>query len=408
VGATGCASCHDDTLVSAAAETHNACSSCHNAATGALIGSAIGQTTPGDCTSCHSGTWDAMHPTTTFDHSGLVTVGATSCADCHDDTLISAAPETHNACVSCHETGTGALIGSAIGQTGSGDCATCHTGSWDALHPNHGHTVAVGAADLSSGISCGSCHAVANWSEIDTQHNVDTNGAGSCATCHNSSRQEVVDAVALAANPTNCLPCHSNESVAHADHVVAGYVTVGGVQDHYGTTCASCHDPGGDADAAVSVTHGGDCALCHTTIPNLQPGIPDGGGDCVSCHSTSEHTLWDRYLNCSTSGCHPEEFRGGPGNSLHDAHTPAGGWSDRNSSTSGMRFPYASNPEMWVANWPLNPDCATCHTAVDAIPREGCGNCHTFVGKTDMHLFHTNRSNNKQLPGLEIGCQTCH
>jgi hypothetical protein len=408
VGTTDCASCHDDTLVSAAAETHNACSSCHNAATGALIGSAIGQTTPGDCTSCHSGTWDAMHPTTTFDHSGLVTVGATSCADCHDDTLISAAPETHNACVSCHETGTGALIGSAIGQTGSGDCATCHTGSWDALHPNHGHTVAVGAADLSSGISCGSCHAVANWSEIDTQHNVDTNGAGSCATCHNSSRQEVVDAVALAANPTNCLPCHSNESVAHADHVVAGYVTVGGVQDHYGTTCASCHDPGGDADAAVSVTHGGDCALCHTTIPNLQPGIPDGGGDCVSCHSTSEHTLWDRYLNCSTSGCHPEEFRGGPGNSLHDAHTPAGGWSDRNSSTSGMRFPYASNPEMWVANWPLNPDCATCHTAVDAIPREGCGNCHTFVGKTDMHLFHTNRSNNKQLPGLEIGCQTCH
>ena len=67
--------------------------------TGALLGSATGKFAPGDCTTCHSGNWDALHPTTAFDHSGLVTVGTTSCTGCHDDTLISAAAETHNACI---------------------------------------------------------------------------------------------------------------------------------------------------------------------------------------------------------------------------------------------------------------------------------------------------------------------
>ena len=230
-------------------------------------------------------------------------MGATNCASCHDGTLISAAPETHNACASCHDASTGALIGSAIGQSGSGDCSTCHSGGFDAEHAAYAHTVALGAADLSSGLSCGSCHAVANWTEIDTKHNVATNGAGSCTTCHNSPRQEVIDAITLAANPTNCLPCHSNEAIAHADHVAAGYVTVGGVQDVYGTTCASCHDPGGASGATVAVTHNGDCALCHTTIPNLQPGIPAGGGDCVACHSTSAVSYTHLTLPTNVQQC---------------------------------------------------------------------------------------------------------
>ena len=154
VGATSCADCHDDTLISAAADTHNACASCHDAATGALIGSAIGITFAGggDCASCHSGTWDALHPTTTTNHGIIVTVGATGCADCHDDTLVSAAADTHNACTTCHDAGSGDLIGSAFGQSGSGDCATCHTGTWEALHPttttDHSGIVTAGCDEL--------------------------------------------------------------------------------------------------------------------------------------------------------------------------------------------------------------------------------------------------------------------
>jgi hypothetical protein len=351
-----------------------------------------------------------VHPTTTFNHGGLVTVGATDCASCHDDTLVSAAADTHNACVSCHDTNNGALIGSAIGQSGLGDCTTCHNCTWDALHPNHGHTVALGAADLSGGMSCGNCHAVANWTEIDTKHNVVTNGAGSCATCHSSSRQEVIDALTLGANPTNCLPCHSDKTVAHADHVAAGYVTVGGIQDVYGTTCASCHDPGGASDATVAVTHNGDCALCHTTIPNLRPSIPAGGGDCVSCHSTAQHTLWSRYSaqSCGTAACH--DMNGGPGNTMHDLHNPVGGWSDRNAATSGMTFPYASNPEMWQSNWPMNPECATCHTVFDDDSSgAGCNACHGFKIGGQKGLLHERHAGKGKDPGFANGtCGSCH
>ncbi len=185
VGATGCASCHDDTLISTAAETHNACASCHDAASGALIGSAIGQTGTGDCISCHSGTWESLHPTTTFDHSGLVTVGATSCATCHDDTLVSAAAETHNACASCHDADTGALIGSAIGQSGLGDCATCHSGSWEAEHtPELSHTtlVTVGATN------CANCHDDTLISAAAETHNA-------CASCHDADGALISSAV---------------------------------------------------------------------------------------------------------------------------------------------------------------------------------------------------------------------
>ena len=57
-----------------------------------------------------------------------------------------------------------------------------------------------------------------------------------------------------AVNPTNCLPCHLNEPIANAEHVAAGYVTGGDVQDYYVKTRASCHDSCCTSDTTVSVT----------------------------------------------------------------------------------------------------------------------------------------------------------
>ena len=114
-------------------ETHNACVSCHAPADGSLIGSAIGNPTPTDCTTCHTGTWEEEH-TSDPGHTGIV-VASTSCATCHDDTLMDANPETHNACVSCHAPADGSLIGSAIGHPSPTDCTTCHDGTWEAEHP---------------------------------------------------------------------------------------------------------------------------------------------------------------------------------------------------------------------------------------------------------------------------------
>ena len=237
---------------------------------------------------------DALHPTTTFDHSGLVTVGLTACASCHDDTLISASTETHNACASCHDATTGALTGSAVGNPAPSDCTTCHGGAFDTLHAGHIHTVLENATDLSydpPGQLCSVCHVVSTWTEInDTEHNVATNGAGPCATCHSSTRQEVIDAITLGADPTICLDCHSNKLLTvhgNEDHSALGYVTFGA------TSCQTCHDPGVSADGTVTVIHLGTCAHCHTSAPTLQAGIPAGGGDCAVCHTGSwgaEHT----------------------------------------------------------------------------------------------------------------------
>ena len=381
---TSCASCHDDTLVSAAAETHNACISCHDTNTGVLIGSAIGQAAPGNCATCHSGTWQALHPTTVTDHTGIVTVGTTDCASCHDDTLISAAPETHNACISCHDATTGALIGSAIGQASPGDCATCHGSNWEPTHTGYIHTVALGSGDLTNGVSCGACHVVATWAEIDgTEHNVPTNGASSCSTCHNSPRQDVIDTIALGADPTNCLPCHLSKDVTHGsiDHVALGYVTTGPA------TCATCHDPGAAADATVSITHLDNCSLCHTTVPNLQPGIPANGGDCATCHGGTweaehtpalSHTALVTVGTTDCAGCHDDTLVSAAAdthNACVSCHDTDGGLV---SSAVGKNFTDGG-------------DCATCHgSAWDAlhpttnfnhgglvtVGATGCADCH--------------------------------
>ena len=425
VGTTGCADCHDDTLVSTASDTHNACISCHDSGTGALIGSAIGNPSPTDCITCHTGTWETTH-TTDPGHTGIV-VATTSCADCHDDTLVSAAPETHDACTSCHDAGTGALIGSAIGNPTPTDCTACHTDPFDTIHAAYVHTVAEGANDLSfdpPGTLCSSCHVVSNWTEIEgTEHNVATNGAGSCATCHNSSRQEVIDAITLGANPTNCLDCHSNKNLTvhgNVDHVSLGYVILGA------TSCASCHDPGGAANATIDITHSGNCTLCHTTIPNLQPGIPAGGGDCATCHTGT----WDALhptdpghtgivvASTSCANCHDDTLVSAAPET-HNACT-----SCHDSGTGALIGSAVGNP--------TPTDCTTCHTGTwetthttdpghtgITVGATGCADCHddTLVSAaSDTHNACTSchDSGSGALIGSAIGnptptdCTTCH
>ena len=175
-------------------------------------------------------------------------------------------------------------------------CLDCHTDKGTG-HGNFTHPIEVGPADLSynPGQLCSACHVVANWAEIEgTEHNVATNGAGSCATCHNSSRQIVQNVIADASNnggyPIRCLACHADKNLTphgDVDHVALGRVT-GGT-----TFCLDCHDPGTAANATVDVTHNGNCTLCHTTIPALQTGVPAGGGDCVTCHSPNASVTWE-------------------------------------------------------------------------------------------------------------------
>jgi len=187
-------------------------------------------------------------------------------------------------CAICHNY-TGLLLDKAIvltairqGLNGTPiSCLDCHTDKASG-HGNFPHPIEVGPADLSynsPGQLCSDCHVVSNWSEIESiEHNVDTNGAGSCATCHNSTRPEVQNVIADAPNyggyPIHCLACHPDKDLTphgSVDHVAAGIVTGGS------TSCLNCHDPGEGENATITVTHNNDCAHCHTSGSAVKEGL---------------------------------------------------------------------------------------------------------------------------------------
>lgn len=245
-----------------------------------------------------------------------------NCGTCHSGTTSDGStitdPSKHTNQVYDVEAGNGESFSYSFASTG-GTCSniSCHGGTDAAWGTSASHTIEVGPNDLSydpPGTPCSSCHVVANWSEIEgIEHNVATNGAGSCATCHNSPRQEVIDTIALGATPIHCLDCHSDKDLTphgSVDHVALAYVTLGT------TSCANCHDPGGAANSTVSIIHKNNCSHCHTTVPALQPGIPAGGGDCYTCHGSDVQTV---HPSCTT--CHAEPPNGTTSPNTEGAHT---------------------------------------------------------------------------------------
>ena len=249
------------------------CADCHDYATWIYPAHNFDISPDGTCFSCHATAvtsfLDGHYGRTVKTAGNNMPAGATiGCVSCHDIP---------------HETYPGVPVPTVYPKVlavwPNETCDTCHVNRVE-VHTS-AHTVALGAGDLSNGVSCGACHAVATWTEIEgTVHNVPTNGDGSCATCHNSARQEVIITIANAANPTNCLDCHSAKALPHGnpDHAALTYVMVA-------PACASCHTEVGP-DATVSITHNSNCFLCHPTgPPDLDPILPLGGGDCTTCHS---------------------------------------------------------------------------------------------------------------------------
>ena len=295
------------------------------------------------------------------------------------------------------------LLSSAVGKTfaAGGDCGTCHTGTFDVLHASHLHTVAEGPGDLSfdpPGQLCSVCHVVSNWAEIDgTEHNVPTNGAGSCSTCHNSPRQEVIDAITLGADPTVCLDCHSNKLLTvhgNEDHGALGYVTGGA------TNCQTCHDPGASYDGTVTVTHLGNCALCHTSPPALQPGLV--AGDCSACHGSTwdplhqtanyDHSGFVTVATTSCASCHDDTLISATTEthnaciSCHDAANGAliGSAVGKDVSTGGDCT--TCHTGAWEAE---HPEPTSDHTALVTVGATSCGSCHndTLVS-AERHNHH--------------------
>jgi len=321
--AAGCSGCHTatgSTVDPADNKVHDACSSCHRSDNARLIdptgnpllvampngGTNGGHDGGGACTTCHGAYFinhDHGNPAGSYNHHGILSTS--SCVACHEATGQDPVLGVHdlntsgNACFACHSATTGAL---SVGANGWGDatinsgeggtCAACHASGSFAADKVDGHVNAATKHNkVSADASCTWCHSVGDWAAIQAIHNVSTNGAGACTTCHNDTDSDVTNAIANGKSVVmggsnsaiTCTSCHKQGG--------ANTVTMHGLT---ATTVAGSHDK------LVSSNHslGYDCKSCHDTMTTAQTRIERhmllGGGnntaDCLHCHNPGRYS----------------------------------------------------------------------------------------------------------------------
>ncbi len=401
---SNCSACHTSTNQDEINTLHhNDCLLCHmSARTDVLSAISTGIAgTPVNCENCHGG-----HADPVSDHDMLSTSG--NCSSCHTSGTFDEIQTTHQSnCALCHSSTRQAVIdtiAAGISDTAV-DCNGCH-----APHSFDTH-------QISENTGCDSCHTVLNGTlaSIETIHDVPTNGTGSCATCHSSTRPDVTAAIA-AGQPVDCSACH----VGHE-----------GPTDHNklstSTNCSGCHSSG--EFNAIYALHLNNCATCHGSIrtnvintisagsgpagvpvncDNCHAGHTDPAGDhnalntssnCSSCHSSGDfNAIYGLHLsNCAT--CHSSTrtdvintINAGSGGiavnceNCHTGHTdPAG---DHNSLSTSS-------------------NCSSCHSssnfnAISSLHRSDCGLCHSSTRQAVIDTIAAGSS------GTAVDCEDCH
>jgi len=245
-----CVSCHTENVLTGIHSTGD-CVTCHTPSTGLVTlnagTSAEGHefaNGPATCTICHAayfaGHDHADMATATFTGVNIRQHALTSvalCENCHTTYTPGAAlsVDIHDVdgCLTCHNTSTGNLQGSASVAIGNEDCQGCHVGYFDDHQHPHATTFFDPATDLYVGQPCsnGGCHAgeVENWSNILTRHdNYEQNGPSVCDTCHNATRDTsesglysvglTIPDIISNGGTVNCLDCHIDEGGGGAGH----------------------------------------------------------------------------------------------------------------------------------------------------------------------------------------------
>ncbi|MEI7456414.1 MAG: hypothetical protein WCK93_06775, partial [Nitrosomonadales bacterium] len=219
-----CASCHIKGVFKG---TPRDCEGCHKP------GSRMAATakpsnhvpTTASCTTCHlATTWTPAR----FSHLGIL---PGNCTTCHNGSFAKGKPATHvattAACDSCHKN-TSTWLGATFNHAGvtHGSCATCHNGSTATGKPaNHVMTTA----------ACDTCHkSTKTWQGAEFNHT--KIAPGTCATCHNGSTAtgKTRNHIPTLSWPS-CDSCHkSTVSFANTRLHSSVIVTPG--------SCATCHN----------------------------------------------------------------------------------------------------------------------------------------------------------------------
>lgn len=349
------------------------CGTCHNATAEEVVKAAITAGVTNECATCHSASATApglkpvhaavSHSPADFTTAAYTTTDKGTCKLCHTtmrlDTIhtgTTAAGKTMN-CDTCHGTAAATNVKTAV-TTKNDNCNACHTltGHFD----KRAKTVTQHSSDfmLNQEVECASCHAGGSDS-LPVEHFKTTstvNGTTTkitCDTCHLSTDQKVIDAIA--ANNSRCDACHTYPPALHnpahtvnvytVDTASAGtcvschaskdiktiHVNVLNKKTNQTMTCNSCHGAAADPIVKAAITAGvsNECATCHkagATTTGLKPvhsSVVHAPADyttsaytgtdkatCVLCHTTKRLDLLHtgtavqsgKAMNCDT--CH--------------------------------------------------------------------------------------------------------
>ncbi|MGB4593730.1 MAG: discoidin domain-containing protein [Coriobacteriia bacterium] len=431
-----------------------------------------------NCENCHSQHGDlTIRHQTTSDVAGCVGAG------CHRSPELSVEHDQWwptGTCELCHSATASAEVSQAVA-AGDTSCAACHdlvsgpthrTAHWptpmlsDELGPRYGYYT--GSASLTPTNDCLGCHT----SNLVDEHMGMTDGpyvtrpprydsAGNaldCASCHSSSKFEVLNAIATGTSAcetchavhapipethaseftpdtdASCAECHSSDlAVVHNGNysvtTASGKVLTGcavcheyfegerGAQVQYAievandTDCTACHadyhtgaTPAHTADDSASVA----CADCHGTVgqPLSVTDVHAGAalGTCAVCHNNPARVPDLSAKTAECASCHATS-----GTDYHTAMAGAHTYTEMPAGCVGANCHAANTlPEAHSAYLSRYPDyattCALCHQNADPLrinwetASADCSTCHTV--HADVNAVHTATAPER--------CFTCH
>lgn len=376
---------------------HDKCTSCHNT-TGVLKtavevggtkvtdmpnGGAGSTNGGGACGACH-GVYFTSH-----DHSHAATVTSVAlCGACHTvtDTIV----DTHlNNCAGCHNTTSGARIGSATASPTGGVCTACHTTYFTGHSHNHTFTATAACATCHGNNVVGSNAKDAVADPYTTAGEV--HGTAACATCHNigNNTGALYGSATGKAAATECVSCHVDTwTVTHTG--ATGLLHTEGRVGATTGSCDTCHGAPtpGTSDARDAQTtpyigtgevHGtASCATCHTGANN--GGLKTGPlthaetvakGTCTTCHTNADWT------------------------SVHSAATVS-----HNITTTPLCATTCHSSASMVAVV-HNNNCANCHNLSTGARVNGAANAASKLGTTNVGDATVNG-------GAGGACADCH
>jgi hypothetical protein len=399
--ATTCASCHNGTRATGKVPTHVPttanCFSCHNVSTWTPTKwnhNVAGVTVKGACSTCHTGSYPPADgkPGNHIPYANVTSTSSANCDSCHKAGYASWNP--------------GQLHANFPALTGQ--CASCHTGSYLGPQGKPGNHIPYVQVTASATAGCETCHkgSFTSWATGKFHTNVTT--VGQCASCHLTSAYGLT---AKPADPKHAVVTGTCER-CHGSTTNWSIIINGGKPDHSTfnatTPCINCHVSGGSGTA--------------------KPGnhIPTSA-TCFSCHNVTgwTPTKWNHNVSgvtvanaCST--CHTGAYAGADGKPAN--HIPYAQVSVSSAANCDKchKAGYTNwNPgKFHLYNAGVTTQCATCHNgsylgastksashipyaSVTASASAACETCHKSTTDWSTGKFHTSVTVTSQ-------CNVCH